>query len=103
MDFEYTPMDKEIEEEIIPNPDESSTDQQPKSPKTLFMNFMHIGNIFQSFIGSSILTLPFYNMQVVLEDRPIAGIAWLSRHRFVGLRVSAPAAKNRPQNQIQRV
>jgi len=64
--LEYLPMDKDMKKEIKSDPDDSLPQVQTKGIKGYFQNFMHIGNILQSFIGSSILTLPFYNMKVQL-------------------------------------
>jgi hypothetical protein len=65
MNIEYIPMQKEMKQEVKSDPDDNFAEQPAKSPKAYFKNSMHICNILQSFIGSSILTLPFYNMQVV--------------------------------------
>lgn len=94
MNIEYLPMDKDIKQEVKSDPDDSppQTSIPPKGLKAYFRNFMHIGNILQSFIGSSILTLPFYNMQVKLKDRTVASALRISHHRRINIFLSAPAS-----------
>jgi hypothetical protein len=63
-DIEYVPMHKKEAQEIKTESDEAPPSAL-RSPGSRFQNFMHVGNMLQSFIGSSILTLPYYNMMVV--------------------------------------
>ena len=47
------------------NIEEPKPKPTPKGTKKLIFDFLNWGNIFQSFIGTAILTLPYYCYRVV--------------------------------------
>ena len=49
---------------------EPKTKPPPKGTRKFCFDFLNWGNIFQSFIGSSILSLPFYCYKVYLRGWP---------------------------------
>ena len=99
VNVEYIPMDKDIKQDIKSDSDEAQeTHVRHKGLKWRLQNFMHIGNIFQSFIGSSILTLPFYNMLVTSLGGPVDRAGRLYNYRYASLLLFAPALESRRWN-----
>lgn len=56
----------ESKDSVIPKLIREPTDAPPRPPalRKFLSDFLNWGNIFQSFIGTSILSLPFYCMLV---------------------------------------